>query len=150
MNSTIFNPSIPHAKVSSELYAERKKKELNERNYYYAYIDAISKNLKVFAIPALTMEQAKAVVVGPEAWGEFAAFPCGLNIGVYTPRQQDAFVLSRATGGTWVPKIDMARGNIKPGIYYMHYHSAKHGAHIWYEGPFILPRNLYKKKRGEK
>ena len=86
---------------------------LSKGNYYYAFMDNKTNSVFVFPVPALTIEQA-AAITSPEAWGEYANYAGGPNVGVYTLQLYDAFRLARL-GGTPIP-IPEEHSNRGPGI----------------------------------
>ena len=109
---------------------------LSKGNYYYAFMDNKTNSVFVFPVPALTIEQA-AAITSPEAWGEYANYAGGPNVGVYTLEWYNAMALAHRVG-TRIP-IPEEHSNKGPGIYYYHFHSENHGTHIWYGAPIIKP-----------
>ena len=135
--------AVATIKVAGEIYerldalAEElvKKKPPKFNRYFKAHIDK-NTNTVFISQKAISFEQAKIM----------------MNAGtdIYTPIDDDAFNLALSAG--WAPigpenhgkeddknkKPKKYRKQIKPGIYYSHYHPCHRRCHIFYDKPTIV------------
>ena len=103
---------------------------------YYAFMYNKTNSVLVFPVQALTIEQA-AAITSPEAWGEYAGYAGGPNVGVYTLEWYNAMALAHRVGTRIpIPEEHSGRG---PGIYNYHFHPENHGTHIGYGAPIMKP-----------
>ena len=112
-----------------------KKQPPEDKRYYKAHIDKASNVVYILPNP-ISFEEAKVMM--------------NMGIDLYTPIKDDAFELAKSAGGDPIgpenhgEEDDKDKKNIKykkqikPGIYYFHYHPCHRRCHIFYDKPTIV------------